>query len=123
MDEKWAVDLGGVPQFCDNDGWTYGANMNVFEGFSALGSKVRALESWLHALQLVMDLCFLHKGPEQCICAAAALGLPACPMAAWKGAPPHGVSCSPAAREVLHAVRFDGEACFYWPRKCICINE
>jgi hypothetical protein len=40
MDDKWTVDLGGVPQFCDTDGWTYGVNMNVFQGFGALGSKV-----------------------------------------------------------------------------------
>ena len=40
MDSNWRVDLGGVPDFCDEEGWTYAHNMTAFADFDALGSKV-----------------------------------------------------------------------------------
>lgn len=38
--DAWAVDSGGVRQYCDADGWSYGFNMTAFQSFDSLGTKV-----------------------------------------------------------------------------------
>lgn len=50
----WTVDLGGVPHFSDDDGWTYGFNMTAFNSFESLGAKVKP--------QYHLDRCFSTVG-------------------------------------------------------------